>query len=114
MSSEVVAGIIGGFVGGALGVLSSVVVSYFGPRRLEQWRARRHDEPRKQLLKTLLEEERFPDGRYLETLCTVTGTSQEECRRLLIEIDARGVIPGSGNQREVWALIKNKPLNERP
>ena len=111
ISSEVAAGIIGGLVGGALGVLSSVVLSYFGPRRLEEWRARRHDEPRKRLLKSLLDDPRFPDGRYLETLRVVTGTSEEDCRRLLIEIDARGVISGGTDQRELWALIKNKPLD---
>jgi hypothetical protein len=110
-TSEVIAGIIGGFTGGVLGVLSTVVGSYYGPRRLEEWRAHSKDQPKKQLLKTLLDDPRFPDGRYLETLRVVTGTSEEECRRLLIGVDARGVIPGAGNQKELWALIKNKPLN---
>jgi hypothetical protein len=110
-TGEVTAGIIGGFTGGALGVLSTVVGSYYGPRRLEEWRAKRQDEPKKRLLKTLLEDRRFPDGRYLETLRIVTGTSEDECRRLLIELDARGVISGGASQRELWALIENKPLD---
>ncbi|MBT8168399.1 hypothetical protein [Falsiruegeria litorea] len=33
----------------------------------------------------------------------------EECRDLLIEIGARGVVTVSGN--EAWALISKKPLN---
>jgi hypothetical protein len=110
-TGEVTAGIIGGFAGGALGVLSTIVGSYYGPRKLEEWREHRKDEPKKQLLKTLLDDPRFPDGRYLETLRIVTGTSEEECRRLLIELDARGVILGGAGQNELWALIKNKPLN---
>jgi hypothetical protein len=48
---------------------------------------------------------------YLETLRVVTGTSEEDCRRLLIEIEARGVISGGADQRELWALIRNKPLD---
>jgi hypothetical protein len=64
---------------------------------------------RKELLKTLLNDPRFPEGRRLETLQIVTGTSADECR-LLIEVDARGVILGGERREETWALIKNKPL----
>jgi hypothetical protein len=49
----------------------------------------------------------------LETLQIVTGTAVEECRRLLIEIDARGLIRGSKDEKELWALKKNKPLTEQ-
>lgn len=41
----------------------------------------------------------------------VTGTSEEECRRLLIEVKARGVILRDSGRKEVWALIKNMPLD---
>src|SRR6266545_6332296 len=75
--------------GGVLGVLSTALGSYYGPRRLEEWRAARADQPKKNLLRTLLDDPRFPDGRHLETLRIVTGTSEEECRRLLIEVEAR-------------------------
>lgn len=112
-TGEITAGLIGGFAGGALGVLSAHVGSYYAPRKLEEWRAHQKDEPRKQLLRDLLDDRRFPDGRYLDTLRVVTGTSAEECRRLLIEVDARGVILEGRDQRELWALIKNKPLNTR-
>src|SRR5215475_6991276 len=104
------AGIIGGIVGGALGVVSTLVGSYYGPRKYEEWRAERADAPKKQLLTELLEDPRFPNGRFLDTLRVVSGTSVEDCRRLLIEVGARGVIPGEAGQREVWALRKNKPL----
>jgi hypothetical protein len=57
----------------------------------------------------MLEDERFPDGRSLKRLCKVTGTNQEECRRLLVQVGARGVI--FANQLEGWALIERKPLD---
>jgi len=110
LSAELTAGIIGGFVGGTLGVLATVISSYFGPRWLEGWRARRRDEPRKQLLRTLLNEPGYPDGRYLTTLCMYTGTSPDECRGLLIEIEARGSRLKDG---EGWVLIKNKGFDQQ-
>ena len=112
MTPELVSGVIGGVIGGVLGVIGTLVSAYYGPRKLEEWREKRADEqlhgPRKRLLKKLLEDERFPDGRTLETLTLYTGTTPEECRRLLIEIEARGV-KFSGDQ-EGWALISRKPL----
>ena len=107
--SELAAGVIGGAVGGALGVLGTTVSSYWGPRRLEEWRQNRRDEPRKQLLRRMLEDGRFPDGRTLDRLRTVSGTSPEECRRLLIQVGARGVL--FPNDVEGWALIARKPLD---
>lgn len=41
--------------------------------------------------------------RSLERLRLVTGTTDEECRRLLIDVGARGVKIKGG--REGWALI---------
>jgi len=29
---------LGGFIGGSLGVAGTLVTSYFGPRKLEEWR----------------------------------------------------------------------------
>ena len=112
-TSELTAGIIGGFLGGALGVVSTLVGSYYGPRKFEEWRSERADAPKKRLLTVLLADPRFPEGRYLETLQTVTGTSADECRRLLIEVDARGLITSEADARELWALIKNKPLDSQ-
>jgi hypothetical protein len=105
--SELAAGVIGGAVGGILGVLGTTVSAYWGPRKLEQWRAERLDRPRKELLRRMLEDERYV-VRTLERLCVVSGTTPDECRRLLISINARGVeLTGQG---EGWALISRKPL----
>ncbi len=97
-----------------LGVLGGGVSAYWGPRWLEQWREERHEQrhngPRKKLLLKLLRDDRFKDGRKLSTLSRVTGIPQEECRRLLIEIEARGVTL-EGNV-EGWVLIEKKPLDE--
>jgi len=114
MSSELLAGLVGGVVGGMLGVIATIVSAYWGPRKLEEWRENRHDErlngPRKRLLLTMLNDPRYSDGRSLQRLSLVTGTSHEECRRLLIEIGARGVtLAGTG---EGWALISRKPLDD--
>lgn len=115
MPSDLIAGVIGGLVGGILGVIGTLITSYYGPRKIEEWREKRQEErlngPRKRLLKQLLEDTRFDDGRTLETLCRVTGSNEEECRRLLVEIGARGVKLRDG--REGWALISRKPLDEQ-
>lgn len=114
MWCELSAGIIGGVIGGVLGVFGTLISSYYGPRKFEEWREQRQEDrqngPRKRLLNRMLDDRRFPDGRFIETLCLVTGTTPEECRRLLIEIDARGVSLKGG--REGWALISRKPLDE--
>lgn len=107
--SNLAAGVVGGVVGGILGVLGTTVSAYWGPRRLEEWQQDRHDEPRKRLLRRMLKDERFPDGRSLKRLCIVTGTGEEECRRLLVQVGARGVI--FANEEEGWALTEKKPLD---
>jgi hypothetical protein len=110
--SELVAGLVGGFFGGVLGVLGTLVTSYYGPKKLEEWRERRIEErengPRKQLLRTMLEDPKF-EMRSLAQLSRVSGTTEEHCRRLLIEIGARGVT--MAGEREAWALIERFPLN---
>ena len=103
------AGIVGGFVGGALGVLGTTVTAYWGPRKLEQWRFDRLDEPRKKLLKQMLDDPVL-NVRSLDRLRIVTGTSEDECRRLLIAIEARGVRMRGG--QEGWALIERWGFEE--
>ena len=110
MSAELTAGIIGGLIGGAFGVLATTIGSYYGPKKLEQWRAQRRDEPRKQMLRELLNVPEYKDGRYLETLCSCTGTTPEECRGLLIEIKARGTKLQNG---EGWVLLTRKPIDKQ-
>lgn len=113
--SELEIGIIGGLVGGILGVIGTLVSSYYGPRKFEEWKDKRIENreygPRKKLLIQMLEDPRFPDGRFIETLCRVTGTTPEECRRLLIEVGARGIT--LNNDKEGWVLISKKPLDEQ-
>jgi hypothetical protein len=115
MSSEILIGMLGGLIGGVLGVIGTLVSSYYGPRKMEAWREQRNEEringPRKSLLLTLLKDLKYKDGRTLETLSRVTGTTDEECRRLLIEIKARGV-KLEGNE-EGWALIARNPIKEK-
>ena len=114
MPDELTAASAGGFIGGVLGVLGAMFASYWGPRKLEEWRKAQEDEkidgPRKRLLKKCLDDPRFPDGRTLDTLSRVTGTRPEECRRLLIEIGARGI--RLANDAEGWVLISKKPIEE--
>lgn len=62
------------------------------------------------MLRKLLDDPAFPDGRYLDTLCIFTGTSPEECRGLLIEIEARGIRLEKG---EGWVLISKKPFDQQ-
>lgn len=114
ISSELVSAILGGLIGGILGVVGTLITSYYGPRKMEEWREQRTEEktngPRKKLLLKLLKDDNWEDGRTLETLTRVTGTTDEECRRLLIELDARGVELEGGV--EGWVLISRKPFEE--
>ena len=119
MSPEFAYALLGGFIGGVLGVLGTLISSYYGPRKMEEWRERQMEQrlngPGKKLLGRMLEDERFKDGRRLETLRRVSGTTPEECRRLLIEIEARGVSlrDKNGHTVEGWALIRRKPLDDQ-
>ena len=117
-SLNIMYSLIGGFVGGFLGVIGTILSSYFGPKKLEEWRTKqleiKHNSPRKELLLEMLNDNRFPNGRRLSTLSRVTGTNYEDCRNLLIELDARGITlkDDFDNEIEGWVLIKNRPLNE--
>ena len=102
-------------IGGVFGLIGGLVSTYWGPRWREEWQLDRHEQthngPRKDLLRKMLEDDKWPDGRTMETLSRATGTPPDECRRLLIEIEARGV-KLKGNV-EGWALISRKPLDEQ-
>lgn len=58
----------------------------------------------------MLDNPTFKDGRSLETLSKVTGSNPEDCRRLLVELKARGFT--MADEREGWTYIKNRPLTE--
>lgn len=111
MSNELIVAVVGGLIGGILGVIGTLLSSYWGPRKFEEWKDRRKEQrefgPRKAMLRKLLEDPACQDGRDLETLCLYTGTSPEECRRLLIEIGARGTRLDQG---EGWVLVSRKPF----
>jgi hypothetical protein len=110
--------LLGGFIGGILGVIGTILSSYYGPRKLEKWRNKQKelkaDGPRKKLLLQMLNDEEYKDGRSLTAMSRVIGADYEECRRLLIEIEARGLTIKDKQEKNIegWALIKNKPLNE--
>jgi hypothetical protein len=115
--SELQAAVVGGLIGGLVAGASAFIGSYFGPRRLEEWREKIKEErdygPRKDLLTKMLND---PNHliRSLQRLTLVTGTSDEECRRLLIEVRARGVTirDRHGAEQEGWALIERFGFNE--
>jgi hypothetical protein len=111
--SEFLIAVAGGAVGGGLGALTGTITAYYGPKKLEEWRDERAEArqngPRKKLLLQALSDERFDDGRRLTTLTRISGTPEEECRRLLIEIGARGVKFRGGE--EGWALVERVPLS---
>jgi hypothetical protein len=107
--SAATAAIIGAAVGGTVSIVAGLLTTYFGPRWLEAYHDKKQNESRRRLLRDLLEDERWREGRTLERLAFVTGTSEEECRQLLVEIHARGVTLAEG--REGWALIKYMPLS---
>ncbi len=73
--------LIGGAIGGVLGVVGSILSSYYGPRKFEEWKEKRrnekHDEPRKKLLLQLLNGE-IHKIRSIETLSRVTGTTEDD------------------------------------
>jgi hypothetical protein len=104
--------LIGGIIGGVLGVIGTLVTSYVGPRKLEEWREQkqedRHLGKRKELLLKMLND---PDHkiRSLTQLHRVTGMTKEDCRLLLIEIGARGVT--MKDDEEGWALIDRYGLD---
>jgi hypothetical protein len=103
--------VIGGVVGGIFGWGAAVFTAYWGPRKLEEWRADQEEErlhgPRKRLLTKMLEDPKH-EWRYLTTLAQVTGTTREECRRLLVEVGARGSSTmREEGEEELWALISS-------
>jgi len=114
MTADLLSAILGGVAGGVLGAAGTIVTSYWGPRKLEEWKAQREEErlsgPRKRLLRKMLED-RQHDWRRLSTLARVTGTTPEECRRLLIEVGGRGSLVEG--REEVWGLIERHPITEQ-
>jgi hypothetical protein len=77
-------GLSGIIVGAVIQIAGNVIKHY-----LEQRVKDRTDEKRKQLLTTMLKDQRFP-WCNLKTLRHVIGADEETTKRLLLEIGARG------------------------
>lgn len=93
-------------VGLVSGVISPVVFNFYQEwKREKNWAA-----PRKKLLKEKLTSAKGEGWVSLERLRILTGTSEEECRSLLIELNARGGRMKS--KKEAWALISKQPLTK--
>ncbi|MCE9958711.1 hypothetical protein [Aeromonas rivipollensis] len=98
---------------GFSGVIAGAIISTVGNvvlYKLQQRKQNKNDIARKNLLKKMLDNPMFPDGRSFETLSRVTGTTPDDCHRLLIELEARGFTMADG--RIGWTYIKNRPLDE--
>lgn len=109
--------IVGGLIGGLFGWGGAALSAYWGPRKLEEWRAKvaehRLHGPRKALMKAMLEDPSY-EWRKLSTLSQVTGTTAIECRRLLVELGARASSGKSNeNTEELWALISRQPISDQ-
>lgn len=100
MDNPLLLALVGGILGG---IISPLVVELIRRRHREKTWAR----PRKELLLKMLTNPKWK-RRSLVWLTTVTGTTEEECRTLLIELGARGTTMDSGD--EGWALIERLPL----
>lgn len=97
-------GLIGVVIGASISIVGNIIV-----HRYQQKNQNKLDVARRKLLKQMLDNKKFKDGRSFETLSKVTGAEPEDCRRLLIEVEARGFTLKDG--REGWTYIKNRPLN---
>ena len=91
-----------GAVAGAAATLGGVILTDC----LNSRRQARKDKPRKELLKRMLE--KGFGWRSLSTLSNVTGVDEDEAKRLLVEIGARG----SETDPSLWGLISRNPLPE--
>lgn len=101
-----IVGLIGVIVGAVITVIGNLLLHW-----IQQKGKNKIDESRKSLLRQMLDNPEFEEGRSFETLSKVTGAAPEDCRRLLIEIGARGFT--LKDDREGWTYIKNRPLNKQ-
>lgn len=112
MGPEYIAGIIGGLLGGIVGTAGAWISGYWGPRKLEMERAAQEEEriwgPRKKLIKELLDKAVTEKGRSFNTLRRVTGTPDDDLRRLLVELGARGFTRENGE--EAWIYQEKRQL----
>ena len=97
-----VIGIIGGIVGSLFTLAGNVLLHWLKNRPQKKL-----DQKRKDLLRQMLDDDRFAEKwRNLSTLSAVIGADENETKRLLIEVGARGSEKNDGK----WGLLKNHPL----
>jgi hypothetical protein len=95
-------GLLGGIVGALLTLFGNVVLHW-----VKEKPKRELERKRKATLKEMLDDNRFPEKwRNLSILSAVIGAGEEETKRLLVEIGARGSEKADGK----WGLIKNHPF----
>lgn len=95
-----VIGAVGVIVGFFITALSGLIRDWFLNKSQKKL-----DKQRKDILKTLLLQKNWMK---IETLSSVIGAGEEETKRLLIDIKARGSL----NENDVWALMEKKPLSD--
>lgn len=96
-------GVIGAVIGSISTLMGQWLVHYLKRRDEIQ-----KDELRRNLLKKMLEDERF-EWRSFKTLMHVIGSDEQKTQQLLLEIGARA----SEDGQELWALISKKPLPQQ-
>lgn len=98
-----IVGLAGVVIGAVISIVGNIVLHKIqdGPRQ-------KLDNRRKELLKKMLNDSRFPEGwRKLSTLGRVIGADDEITKRLLFEVGARG----SEKDDDMWGLIERHPFN---
>ncbi|MFU2508369.1 hypothetical protein [Pseudoalteromonas sp. ASV78] len=95
-------GLVGAIIGALLTILGNVIL-----HKLKEKPQKEFDEKRIEMLKSMLDDNRFPNQwRNLSTLAAVIGTDENETKRLLFKAGARGSEKADGK----WGLVKNHPL----
>lgn len=95
-----------GLVGAIVGAFITLVGNLF-LHWLKENPKKNLDKKRRKILEEMLDDSRFTERwRKLNTLSAVIGANEEETKRLLFEIGARG----SENADGKWGLIKNHPF----
>lgn len=96
-----------GVSGAVIGSIATVIAS-FASNWFQFRRSRKEDEPRKNLLREMLNHPDYP-WRELSTLMHVIGSDEATTKRLLLELAARA----SENGKPLWGLISRNPLPDK-
>ena len=96
-------GFIGVITGALIGIVGNLIQEWYKNKDKKELEGKR-----KMLLKQMLNNTKF-EWRDINTLSNVIGATQDETRRLLIDIGARGSETNNG-KNELWALIEKQPL----